>query len=140
MLDESEISSIPGARVLNTEEVHVETYGATPGTKEAQAAVASAKIAEASAKAPKASQPVKMTFDETVAAFTSLKAAIVEAGATESDYYRILGNHGMNHGNELKGRKPSEVRAALVELTEFVAKVTAEPPMDGLGVSEADLG
>lgn len=127
MLDESEVSSIPGARVLSPDEVYVETYGETPGTKEAQAAVAAAKIADATAKVPKQDSP-RMTFNETVAAFTGLKQAILNAGATEGDYYRIIGKQGMQHGNDLKGKTAAQIRAALAELTEFVAKVTAEPP------------
>jgi hypothetical protein len=69
-------------------------------------------------------------FAETVAVVTSFKGIINELVGSEADYYRIIGGHGMAHGNELQGRKRGEIKSIIKELYDFCVAAASPPPPD----------
>jgi len=67
-------------------------------------------------------------FAETVAVVTGFKPIINELVGSEADYYRIIGGHGMAHGNELQGRKRGEIKQIIKELYDFCVTAASPPP------------
>jgi hypothetical protein len=67
-------------------------------------------------------------FAETVAIITGFKPIINELTGSEHEYYRIIGLHGMQHGNELQGRKRSEIRLIIKRLYDYCAQIASPPP------------
>lgn len=69
-------------------------------------------------------------FTETVKVFEDFKASIAELTGNEVDYYRIIGEAGMKHGNDLAGKKAGDIKAAVRNLYEFCVKVCEPPAVD----------
>jgi len=67
-------------------------------------------------------------FASTVQVVTGFKPIINELVGSEADYYRIIGGHGMAHGNELQGRKRGEIKQIIKELYDFCLAAASPPP------------
>jgi len=67
-------------------------------------------------------------FAETVAIITGFKGIINELVGSEADYYRIIGLHGMAHGNELAGKTRGQIRKVIRELYNYCATIASPPP------------
>jgi hypothetical protein len=73
----------------------------------------------------------KLDFKCTCEVFAHLKASIDSAQGGDADYYRILGQYGMEHANDLKGKTYKQIKQAAAELWEHLQKckrALAEPP------------
>jgi hypothetical protein len=69
-------------------------------------------------------------FAETVQIVTGFKPIINELTGSEHEYYRIIGEHGMQHGNELHGRTRRQIREIIKSLYEYCTQVASPPPPD----------
>jgi len=67
-------------------------------------------------------------FAETVAIITGFKPIISELTGSEHEYYRIIGLHGMQHGNELAGKTRGQIRKVIKELYTYCATIASPPP------------
>lgn len=85
------------------------------------------------------------TFGATVEVFGEFKAAIEEFTGSDAEYYRILGEHGMSAGNDLKGKTRGQVKATVKDLYDFCVRCQASavpeedaPPIDAAVVITDD--
>jgi hypothetical protein len=65
--------------------------------------------------------------------FKQLKTSISETQGSEADYYRILEEHGMKHGNDLKAKPRAQIRRCARALLQHLDKckaALAEPPLE----------
>lgn len=67
------------------------------------------------------------SFDATVALFGQFKVSLRSLTNSDHYYYEILGRGGMQHGNDLKGKKRGDVKKVVAELYAAVEKLRAEP-------------
>jgi len=67
-------------------------------------------------------------FQETVQIITGFKPIINELTGSEHEYYRIIGLHGMQHGNELQGRTRRQIREVIKSLYDYCTSVASPPP------------
>ena len=68
-------------------------------------------------------------FQETVQIITGFKPIISELVGSDHEYYRIIGAHGMQHGNELQGKTRGQIRKVIKELYEYcTAAANPAPP------------
>ena len=67
-------------------------------------------------------------FQETVQIITGFKGIINELTGSEHEYYRIIGLHGMAHGNELSGRTRGQIRKVIQDLYNYCATIASPPP------------
>jgi hypothetical protein len=67
-------------------------------------------------------------FAETVAIVTGFKPIINELTGSEHEYYRIIGAHGMQHGNELAGKTRGQIRKVIKALYDYCTQVASPPP------------
>ena len=78
-------------------------------------------------------------FATTVAIIQGIKKDIEEMSGSDRPYYDILGRYGMNHANDLRGHKRSEVKKLVRELYEYHGKCQAalsEPPAAGPDIGD----
>jgi hypothetical protein len=76
-------------------------------------------------------------FAETVQIVTGFKPIINELTGSEHEYYRIIGLHGMAHGNELQGRTRRQIREVIKALYDYCTSVASPPPPDPAEAAEA---
>jgi len=67
-------------------------------------------------------------FAETVQIITGFKPIISELTGSEHEYYRIIGEHGMQHGNELQNKKRGDIKKIIKALYEYCATIASPPP------------
>jgi hypothetical protein len=67
------------------------------------------------------------SFAGTVAVITGFKPIINELTGSEHEYYRIIGEHGMAHGNELHGRTKGQIKKLIKDLFNYCTQVAATP-------------
>jgi len=68
------------------------------------------------------------SFAGTVAVITGFKPIINELTGSEHEYYRIIGAHGMQHGNELQNKKLGDIKKVIRALYEYCTSVASPPP------------
>jgi hypothetical protein len=76
-------------------------------------------------------------FQETVQIITGFKPIISELVGSDHEYYRIIGLHGMAHGNELQGRTRRQIREVIKALYDYCTSVASPPPPDPAEAAEA---
>ena len=76
-------------------------------------------------------------FAETVQIITGFKPIISELVGSDHEYYRIIGAHGMAHGNELQGKTRGQIRKVIKELYDYCATIASPPPPDPAEAAEA---
>lgn len=67
-------------------------------------------------------------FAETVQIVTGFKGIINELTGSEHEYYRLIGLHGMQHGNELQGKTRGQIRKVIKDLYDYCTSVASPPP------------
>jgi len=77
------------------------------------------------------------SFAGTVAVITGFKPIINELTGSEHEYYRIIGLHGMAHGNELQGKTRGQIRKVIKDLYDYCTSIASPPPPDPAEAAEA---
>lgn len=136
----------------------IDTSGQPVGTQAAANAVRDRKIAEArtasartvevpvatAPRVPEAPPEVialwdQMTdFTSSCRVFAALKDDMGEITGNDEDYYQILRAAGMEHANDLKGKKRGEVKAVVLAMWNRIVELrrSAEPPADESAIAD----
>ena len=77
-------------------------------------------------------------FNSSCTVFSALKDDLGEITGNDEDYYRILRGAGMEHANDLKGKKRGEVKAVVLALWNRIVELRrhVEPPTDEAAIAD----